>query len=416
MNQYRFKFLVIVFLFSGTAVAQTVSELYQSSIQAYEEKRFEDFLEYALKADSLRPNHRILLYNVVAGYALTGNSEKAYEVLKSRAQFYAVNDFEEDEDFASLSEEYFEELRSTVNLLNEPIETSEFVFEIKADEFHAEDIVYHEKLERFFLSDVRNGYIYSVGREGEDLRKEFDLKAMGYWSALGIAFDPNEENTLWVSSSMMNVFSGYIDSLDGKSVVMSLDIRKNKVLEVFELPGRHVLGEIIFSDSGDLYISDSIEPYIYGIKNGGDEIESLYTNPGWMNLQGLAIDEAQNRIFVSDYITGTFIVDIESGLISRLDIEGGLISGTDGLTIYKDKLIYLQNGTTPKRIAISKLDGSRFEFLDRALPFLNEPTMGVIVGDEFYFIANSPWPYYSRESEPLLEEWSPIQIRKLVTE
>lgn len=418
MDPHRMKLLAtcLIILLTGLVQAQTVNDYYRSSMQAYNENRYDDFLEYSKKADSLRPNHRTILYNVAAGYALNNQSEKAFQTLKYRIGFYAVNDFEEDSVFEGLSESQLTELKADITSHNEPRESSELVFQLDIQRFHAEDITYHEGLDRFFLTDVHNGTIYSVGKEGQDPRLEFNLKEMGFWSALGSAFDPHEENTLWVSSSMMNVFSEYVDSLNGKSVVLKLDVSTNELLASYDLPGNHVLGELIFSSSGDLYISDSIEPYIYSIKKGGTDIEEFVTDQRWMNLQGLDIDEENNRLFISDYITGSYQVDLASKEVQPLYKDNELLSGTDGVSLFNDKLILLQNGTTPKRIGMLSLQngqGSTLEFLDQALPFLNEPTMGTFVGNEFYFIGNSPWPYYSRESGPHYEEWKPVQIRKL---
>ncbi len=414
----RMKYLLtyLMLLLPGLIYAQTVNDYYRSSIQAYEEERYEDFLKYALKADSLRANHRILVYNVAAGYALNGNPDEAFQKLKSRIGFYAVNDFEEDTDFESLSQSQLAELKKDISLYNESKENSELAFELNVQKFHAEDIAYHEESERFFISDVHNGYIYSVGKRGENPKKEFDLKDLGYWSALGIVFDPKEGNTLWVSSSMMNVFSGYVDSLDGRSVVLKFDISDGELIASYDLPGKHVLGELVISDNGDLYISDSIEPYIYSIRREDTKVEVFHTDHRWVNLQGLDIDQENNQLFISDYITGSYKVDLGTKEVEPIYIRNELLFGTDGVSLYNGNLILLQNGTTPKRISMLSLQngiGSSLEFLDQALPFLNEPTMGTFVGSEFFFIGNSPWPYYGSESEPLYDEWQPIQIRKL---
>ncbi len=310
LDKIKFLLFCLIVMLQLKVNGQTVNDYYRASIQAYEENRFDEFLEYAKKADSLRPNHRTLLYNVAAGYALNAKPKEAFLTLKYRIGFYAVNDFEEDQDFKSLSEEQLKELKRDIAILNEPKESSELVFELNLEGFHAEDVTYHQADDRFFISDVHNGLIVSVGMQGESPREEFDLKELGYWSALGLAFDPNEENILWVTSSMMNIFSAFVDSLDGKSVVLKFDISNGELLASYELPGKHVLGELVISDTGDLYISDSIEPYIYSIKRGSSEVEEFLTDERWFNLQGLDIDQENNLLYISDYITGAYRVGL----------------------------------------------------------------------------------------------------------
>ena len=57
----------------------------------------------------------------------------------------------------------------------------------------------------------------------------------------------------------------------------------------------------------------------------------------------------------------------------------------------------MQNGVTPHRIVRIELDSNfkraeRVDVLEANNPLFLEPTLGVIVKDEFFFIANSQWP------------------------
>jgi len=56
----------------------------------------------------------------------------------------------------------------------------------------------------------------------------------------------------------------------------------------------------------------------------------------------------------------------------------------------------VQNGTTPNRVLRVLLDTAMTrvldaEVLERAKPAVSDPTHGVLVGDTFYFIAQSGW-------------------------
>ena len=60
-------------------------------------------------------------------------------------------------------------------------------------------------------------------------------------------------------------------------------------------------------------------------------------------------------------------------------------------------MIGVQNGVTPQRVvrlSMSKDLGhvERLEVLEANNPVFLEPTLGVLVKDTFYFIANSEWP------------------------
>jgi hypothetical protein len=70
--------------------------------------------------------------------------------------------------------------------------------------------------------------------------------------------------------------------------------------------------------------------------------------------------------------------------------------GIDGLYFHRGGLVAVQNGVNPNRVVrlfLSKDLGrvERFETIAANLPAFDEPTLGVIVKGDFYFIANSQW-------------------------
>jgi hypothetical protein len=71
------------------------------------------------------------------------------------------------------------------------------------------------------------------------------------------------------------------------------------------------------------------------------------------------------------------------------------LEGIDGLYWTKTGLIATQNGTSPERIVRFPLSAdnrvSGFEALEANWPGLGDPTHGVLVGNNFYYIVNSGW-------------------------
>lgn len=71
-------------------------------------------------------------------------------------------------------------------------------------------------------------------------------------------------------------------------------------------------------------------------------------------------------------------------------------------------LIAVQNGFSPYRVVRVTLsdDGaavSDVEVLAASLPEFFDPTLGQVVDDRFVFIANSQWPLFPEEGEPVGE-------------
>jgi hypothetical protein len=72
------------------------------------------------------------------------------------------------------------------------------------------------------------------------------------------------------------------------------------------------------------------------------------------------------------------------------------LNGIDGLYLNRGSLLLTQNGTSPERVIRLRLNPSLTrvvsqEIIEQATTTLGDPTHGVIVGDYFYYIANSGW-------------------------
>src|SRR4030095_11533792 len=91
------------------------------------------------------------------------------------------------------------------------------------------------------------------------------------------------------------------------------------------------------------------------------------------------------------------------------------LDGIDDLYAIGDKLISIQNGTSPERIIEFRLNGKNdvagWEVLEANWPDLGDPTHGVWVGNTFYFIANSGWDRVDRNG--VMTSGKPAEIRKL---
>jgi hypothetical protein len=108
-----------------------------------------------------------------------------------------------------------------------------------------------------------------------------------------------------------------------------------------------------------------------------------------------------NHVFVPDYVRGVGILDLTNHDLTNqrvtwLNGTTHALNGIDGLYFNRGDLIATQNGTSPERVIYFRLNSSfttvvSEQLIERATPTLGDPTHGVIVGDFFYYIANSGW-------------------------
>jgi len=169
--------------------------------------------------------------------------------------------------------------------------------------------------------------------------------------------------------------------------------------------GQSLLGDLE-ADGGTLYASDSLTPRLI-IREPGQQPRVFVEDPRFANLQGIALDARKRRLFVADYLTGLFVIDLKTAGVEKLaNPTDAHLGGIDGLYLYKGDLIGIQNGTTPQRIVRIDLDNKgrvakTLSVLQQALPEWNEPTHGFVDGGAFVYIATSNWPAYGDDGKPL---------------
>jgi hypothetical protein len=154
------------------------------------------------------------------------------------------------------------------------------------------------------------------------------------------------------------------------------------------------------NQEGIPFISDSKNNIIFTIDENDSILKEFYSSKEFWSIQGVAFSENNQTLFIADYIKGLFALSMKTKnlqqISSAVDVS---LKGIDGLTYYNHSLIAIQNGVIPKRVTRYFLDKNerrieRFEIIDRNHPAFNEPTSGTLVGNKFYYVANSQWNGY----------------------
>jgi len=160
------------------------------------------------------------------------------------------------------------------------------------------------------------------------------------------------------------------------------------------------LSDIAFFSDQVIYASDPIGGGVYKSEGMGDGIEVLVAPGTFRSPQGIAPSEDGERLYISDYRYGLGMIDTATGAVTRLSAdEPMLLDGIDGLWLYDDELIAVQNGLNPMRIVALTLspDGNRItamRVLEQANPEWTEPLGGDIFEDALYYIGNGSWDLF----------------------
>lgn len=391
--------LLLLFIFDISA--QTLREIYQQGVQAYESNDYYTFTSKMATIDSMRPNYPAVVYNLAGGYALTGNPEKSLEVLNKYILMDATQDFTKDKDFLSIIEHpTFQRIKKKQEELSEIIEPSEtLTYPIRAS--HPESITYAKKQKAFFIGGVRDGNIWKIE---EDKTPQIWAEAPKHsWSVMGLSVAP-DGNTLWACTSSMSNYADYNQSEEGYASVLKYDLKSGKLLETFTLSGGHNFGDLIIDDKGNAFISDGIANKLYWISSDNQQLE-VYADLSnqVFNLQGLAFDADKKNIYLSDHIDGIYKLNLQTKKAKKLLIEKDdiLIKGIDGLYFDDNSLIGMHNGTKPNRVVkyFLSADGDALSGKETMAQggSLGEPTQGVWINESLFYIMNSPWNAYDQD-------------------
>jgi hypothetical protein len=241
-----------------------------------------------------------------------------------------------------------------------------------------EDIAYDPVGGRFFLSSVRHKKIVSLTRDG----KFRDFVPEGPWPMMALAAD-SRRRWLWAT----------IDS-----AVLKYSLDSGKLLKRYDLPAgeKYELGDMTLSATGDAYISDALGS-VYKVEHARDRIELLFGPGTFRSPQTPAVSPDGRRLFVPDYSRGISVVLLATREWKLLGHPDDLsLGGIDGMYLSGRTMVAIQNGTAPARLIRMQLDDGltqvlRWETIEANWKGLGDPTHGVLVDGQFYFIANSGW-------------------------
>lgn len=188
-----------------------------------------------------------------------------------------------------------------------------------------------------------------------------------------------------------------------RSTLFKFNIDNHTLLETYEpdstIKGA-IFGDLILSPTGSVFVSDSKNNIIFKLNESSKRLETYFTSPEFRNIQGLTFSDDGQFLNVADYLEGIFVLPIETKILTKLrELPLTSMKGIDGLLFYKNSLIAIQNGVFPLRVVRYQLNeqGTAIQDahpIDSHHPAFNEPTLGTIVGDKLYYIANSQWSGY----------------------
>ncbi len=303
------------------------------------------------------------------------------------------------------------------------INNSSVAFTIPEKDLLPESIAYDPQEDVFYVSSTRKGKVVKIDRDG-NVTDFIPSKKHGLWMTIGMKVDV-QRRYLWVCSSGGDNLEGYDkeDDTDGRPAgIFKFDLNTGNLIKkyTFENAGEvHFMNDLVIARNGTVYITHMFSDHsIYQI-GSNDEIEVFLTSPAVPYPNGLALADNQRTLFVA-HSNGIAKINLETKEITQLKIpEGQDISrraSIDGLYYYKWTLV----GVHPGKSMVTKMplneagDGlDEVQILEQNHPMMMNPTTGVLVGNELYYIANAQFGSFNEDGTiwPMERLYEPVILK-----
>lgn len=258
-----------------------------------------------------------------------------------------------------------------------------------------------------YVGSIRRRQVLVRSRDGREA--ELVPRTERLWAVSGLALAP-DGNSLWITSNAIPQMEGYDSTMAGAAEVVQVGLPDGQVLArivVGAERGGAMLGDLVLAPDGTVYLSDSRGQGIWRVRPGARSAELMAHHPLLRSPQGMALSAGGGALLVADYSHGLLRVDLATGQVVALPAPAGVtLLGIDGLARHGLDLVAIQNGGVVPRVVRIRLDGAEaavrsVEVLDRNTPVADEPTLGVVVGDDFLYVANSQWEKRDEDGTPL---------------
>jgi sugar lactone lactonase YvrE len=403
------KLLFCLLFFTGISASQdtasperNIFEISRKATEAYKKKDYAEYLRLIEQAREIAPNNPGVAWGLARAYARLERPEEALKWLDKLAAmggYYDVNAAPDFEDMRQMPA--FQAVTVKIAEAKKRVGTSTVAFRVPEAGLDPESIAYDPKDKGFFLGSSKRKIAKWL--PNGTVRDFVPSQNDGLFTVLGIKLDARRRE-LWVNSC--NLGPGAPMSPGDPTTIGQAAIHRYHA-DSAKLLAKHVVGtkeqpgcanDLAIAPNGDVFATYNLEAgggSILRVQRSTGKLETFYKADASFAGNGIAISADGKTLYVADSARGVIKIDVRSRkgdlLPSAPDVA--MIS-IDGLYVYKNSLIAIQNAPSITRVARFPLsaDGARVtgvHVLERNHPMFTIPTTGVIVGDTLFYVANT---------------------------
>ena len=354
------------------------------------------------------PDRGATLFLLARRYAHLGDLEKALALLKQCTALDAgfVPDPNQSPSLRPLeTNREFRELLAQARGRYSPVHRARVAFTVSAKDLFPEGLAVDASNGLFYMGSMHYKKIVKFTLTGgvSDFvsQSAYDLSPVG-----GVHVDP-ADHSVWASTDA---------GVKQRPELLHFDAQ-GKLMERYASPGKmpYDLNDLVLRNRREIYTTDTEGHHVYRFDRLSHRFGDMKLWRPVFYPNGITLSHDCNLLFVADML-GVIRVDLRTN--DSADVDPGAhdtLSGIDGLYWHNGELLGVQYGTGEYRIMRWKLssDGSKVtagETLEYHTDLISDPTTGAILGDNFYFIANTG--IYNLEDDKIVDpaKLEPVHI------
>jgi len=261
-----------------------------------------------------------------------------------------------------------------------PVHRARIAFSVQQPDLFPEGLAYDPGRRVFYMSSEYHNKIVRVDADSPYAVSDFVPAGRDRLSPIGgLRVDP-DDHSLWAATDSAEFL--HFDP-DGR-LLGRFTTRDS---------GPHILNDLVVR-AGEVFLTDTRAHLVYRFDRAAQTFAPMTFHRPLFAPNGIALSSNRQRLFVSDRL-GIILVDLATGRTREIDPgRRNTLAGVDGLYWYRDGLVGVQYGTGSFRVMRWRLsqDAQRVtssEVLEYRTDLVRFPTTGAIVGDDFYFMANT---------------------------
>lgn len=414
--------LLVLLIPLSVARAQHADSTYQQHIEAARASDPATAHEHLVRVLALLHGHPDAYYMLARNAVRLNQPDAAIADLKIiTAMGLGWDGLEKDTVLAPLhGRPAFDSILAAMTANQQPVGHAVTVATFDDPDLLTEDVAYDPSTRTFYVSSIHRCEILALVPG-----KAATTFATTTLSPMALVID-TARHTLWATVAAMPQAEGANTADSGHTGVMKYDLPSGRLTGRYDLPydrKAHALGDMTLDPLGNAIVSDGSGGGVYMVRRDAQtgSPPTVLVAPGVFESPQTPAIAPGGRILVADYAYGVGVINPVTHAVSWIaHADTVAMHGIDGMYLVGTALYAIQNGTLPERIVRFVLDpGFRrvvdWSVVERATPGLGDPTHGVMVGDDFYFIANSGWDRFADDGRITKPAGEPARLERVST-